>query len=182
MILLNLDNFPIEKNLAPGKMYLGRSAKHDWCRMALCGNISPDGSVAVQLLDFGEIEIVPGNSLFIYSIWTVNFSYVLRVSDSTEELKWLFLIAWFIELIMQGTHCATWWSCHRYWHVFRGRRPACGWAECHRLRYSLSRRKRRRDCAKWHHPRRVWWCASARSSSWLERRSLNSTSDWRTRN
>lgn len=68
MILLNLDNFPIEKNLAPGKMYLGRSAKHDWCRMALCGNISPDGSVAVQLLDFGEIEIVPGNSLFIYSI------------------------------------------------------------------------------------------------------------------
>ena len=63
MISLHIDNFAVEKNLAPGRMYLGRSVKHDWCRMALCGNISQDGSVAVQLLDFGEIEIVPGNFL-----------------------------------------------------------------------------------------------------------------------
>jgi len=63
MISLHIDNFAVEKNLAPGRMYLGRSVKHDWCRMALCGNISQDGSVAVQLLDFGEIEIVPGNTL-----------------------------------------------------------------------------------------------------------------------
>jgi len=63
MISLHIDNFAVEKNLAPGRMYLGRSPKHDWCRMALCGNISQDGTVAVHLLDFGEVEIVPGNTL-----------------------------------------------------------------------------------------------------------------------
>ena len=55
---------PIVTNLATNSVYLGRSEKHGWCRMKLHSKIpTHDGNVSVQLIDYGDTELVPRDSL-----------------------------------------------------------------------------------------------------------------------
>ena len=55
---------PIVTSLATNSIYLGRSEKHGWCRVKLHSTIpTHDGNVSVQLIDYGDIELVPRDSL-----------------------------------------------------------------------------------------------------------------------
>lgn len=67
--LVSLLQLRVEQSLLPATLiadglYLGRSEKHGWCRMRLYSSIpTHDGNVSVQLMDFGDTELVPGNTL-----------------------------------------------------------------------------------------------------------------------
>lgn len=64
LVALRAEDSPAPATLTANSVYLGRSEKHGWCRMRLYSNIpTHDGNVSVQLMDFGDTELVPGNTL-----------------------------------------------------------------------------------------------------------------------
>lgn len=64
LVELRAENSPTPSVLTANSIYLGCSEKHGWCRMRLYSNIpTHDGNVSVQLMDFGDTELVPGNTL-----------------------------------------------------------------------------------------------------------------------
>ena len=61
---LRASDAPIVASLVPKSVYLGRSRKHGWCRMKLHSKIPTRvGIVSVRLLDYGDTELVPIDSL-----------------------------------------------------------------------------------------------------------------------
>lgn len=64
LVALRAEDSPTPAVLTANSVYLGRSEKHGWCRMRLYSNIpTHDGNVSVQLMDFGDTELVPGSTL-----------------------------------------------------------------------------------------------------------------------
>lgn len=64
LVALRAEDTPTPAALTANAIYLGRSEKHGWCRMKLYSNIpTHDGNVSVQLMDYGDTELVPGNTL-----------------------------------------------------------------------------------------------------------------------
>lgn len=64
LLELRIEQSPPLPTLTADHLYLGRSEKHGWCRMRLYSSIpTHDGNVSVQLMDFGDTELVPGNTL-----------------------------------------------------------------------------------------------------------------------
>lgn len=64
LLELRIEQSPPTPTLIADNLYLGRSEKHGWCRMRLYSSIpTHDGNVSVQLMDFGDTELVPGNTL-----------------------------------------------------------------------------------------------------------------------
>lgn len=64
LLQLRVEQSPLPATLIADGLYLGRSEKHGWCRMRLYSSIpTHDGNVSVQLMDFGDTELVPGNTL-----------------------------------------------------------------------------------------------------------------------
>lgn len=64
LVALRAEDSPAPSSLTANSTYLGRSDKHGWCRMRLYSNIpTHDGNVSVQLMDFGDTELVLGSTL-----------------------------------------------------------------------------------------------------------------------
>lgn len=64
MVAMRVDDSPAAYDLIADNLYLGKSERHDWCRMRLlCSVATAEGKVVVQLVDFGDTEAVSSSTL-----------------------------------------------------------------------------------------------------------------------